>query len=153
MDRRELTAILQNPASATCRLLTMWRDVPLLLMLDVDWDRGPLVLIGKADGMMWPLLPPGSLLQLDQRVRTISDGTFAEAERPVYLIEYRNRFFCCHVERRGDTLRLISHRESGWPAAIPVLTKEARVRGQVTPIFRPLATRDNAPKRYRERYR
>ena len=153
MDRRELTAILQNPASATCRLLMMWRDVPLLLMLDVDWDRGPLVLIGKADGMMWPLLPPGSLLQLDQRVRTISDGTFLEAERPVYLIEYRNRFFCCHAQRRGDTLRLISHRESGWPAAIPVLIKEARVRGQLTPIFRPLATKDNAPKRYGERYR
>ena len=76
VDKRELTAILQNPESATNRLLTMWRDVPLLLMLDVDWGRGPLVLIGTADGMMWPLLPPGSLLQLDQRVRTISDGTF-----------------------------------------------------------------------------
>ena len=84
LDKRELTAILQNPESATHRLLMMWRDVPLLLMLDVDWGRGPLVLIGKADGMMWPLLPPGSLLQLDQRVRTISDGRFSEAERPVY---------------------------------------------------------------------
>ncbi|MEN3326776.1 MAG: hypothetical protein V7638_1583 [Acidobacteriota bacterium] len=145
MDRRELTAILQNRESATNRLLTMWRDVPLLLMLDVDWERGPLVLIGKADAMMWPLLPPGSLLQLDQRVRTIVDGRFSEAERPVYLIDYRNRFFCCHAQRRGDTLRLISHRESGWPAAIPVLFKEARLRGQVTPIFRPLATKDNAP--------
>ena len=153
MDKRELTAILQNPESATHRLLTMWRDVPLLLMLDVDWSRGPLVLIGTADGMMWPLLPPGSLLQLDQRVRTIADGTFSEVERPVYLIEYKNRFFCCHAQRRGDTLRLISHRESHWPADIPVPFKEARVRGQVTPIFRPLATKDNAPKRYAARYR
>jgi hypothetical protein len=126
MDKRELTAILQNPESATYRLLMMWREVPLLLMLDVDWNRGPLVL-------------------LDQRVRTISDGTFSEAERPVYLIEYKNRFFCCHAQRRGDTLRLISHRESGWPADIPVPFKEARLRGQVTPIFRPLATKDNAP--------
>ena len=153
VDKRELTAILQNPESATHRLLMMWRDVPLLLMLDVDWDRGPLVLIGRADGMMWPLLPPGSLLQLDQRVRTITDGAFSEAERPVYLIEYRNRFFCCHAQRRGDTLRLISHRESGWPTAILVPFKEARLRGQVTPIFRPLATKDNAPKRYAAAYR
>jgi len=119
----------------------MWGDVPLLLMLDVDWERGPLVLIGTADRMMWPLLPPGSLLHLDQRVRTIADGSFSELERPIYLIEYRNRFFCCHAQRRGDTLRLISHRESRWPPAIPVSVKEARVRGQVTPIFRPLATR------------
>ena len=153
VDKRELTAILQNPETATNRLLMLWRDVPLLLMLDVDWDRGPLVLIGRADGMMWPLLPPGSLLQLDQRVRTITDGAFSEAERPVYLIEYRNRFFCCHAQRRGDTLRLISHRESGWPTAISVPFKEARLRGQVTPIFRPLATKDNAPKRYAAAYR
>jgi hypothetical protein len=110
----------------------MWGDIPLLLMLDVDWERGPLVLIGTAD-----------LLQLDQRVRTIADGHFSEFERPVYLIEYRNRFFCCHAQRRGDTLRLISHGESKSPPAILVSTKEARVRGQVTPIFRPLATRDS----------
>ena len=147
MDKRELTVILQDPESATHQLLKMWRDVPLLLMLDVDWDRGPLVLIGAADGMMWPLLPPGSLLQLDQKVRTISDDNFPEFERPIYLIEYRNRFFCCHAQRRGDTLRLISHRESEWPAAIPISYKEARVRGQVSPIFRPLATSGNAPGR------
>ena len=151
LDKRELTAILQNPESATHRLLMIWRNVPLLLMVDVDWDRGPLVLIGTKDGMMWPLLPPGSLLQLDQRVRTISDGTFSEAERPVYLIEYRNRFFCCHAQRRGDTLRLISHRESGWPTDIPIRFKEARLRGQVTPIFRPLAPKENNPRRYAAR--
>jgi len=144
VDKRELTAILQDPESATNRLLRMWRDVPLLLMLDVDWERGPLVLIGTADGMMWPLLPTGSLLQLDQRIRTIAEGTFSELERPIYLIEHRNRFFCCHAQRRGDTLRLISHRESQWPPDIPVPFKEARVRGQVTPIFRPLANRRNA---------
>ena len=153
MDLRELTAILEDPESATHRLLRLWRNVPLLLMLDVDWERGPLVLIGTSDEMMWPLLPPGSLLQLDQSVRTITDGAFSEFERPVYLIEYRSRFLCCHAQRRGDTLRLISHRESKRPPDIPVPFKEARVRGQVTPIFRPLATKDNAPKRYGARYR
>lgn len=141
MDLRELTTILDDPESATHQLLKIWRDVPLLLMLEVDWERGPLVLIGTADRMMSPLLPPGSLLQLDQTVRTISDGNFSEFERPVYLIEYRSRFFCCHAERRGDTLRLMSHRESRRPPDILVPYKEARLRGQVTPIFRPLTAR------------
>ena len=141
MDLRELTTILDDPESATHQLLKIWRDVPLLLMLEVDWERGPLVLIGTADRMMSPLLPPGSLLQLDQTVRTISDGNFSEFERPVYLIEYRSRFFCCHAERRGNTLRLMSHRESRRPPDILVPFKEARLRGQVTPIFRPLSAR------------
>ena len=144
MDRRELTTVLQDPASAMRRLLSAWSDIPVLLMLDIDWDRGPLVLIGLSDRMMWPLLPPGSLLQLDPKVRTIADGSWSEFDRPIYLIEYRSRFYCCHAQRRGETLRLISHGESSAPPAIPVPFREAKVRGQLTPIFRPLATRGSA---------
>lgn len=141
MDKRELTRILQDPASAMRHLLSTWADIPLLLMLDVDWARGPLVLIGLSDRMMWPLLPPGSLLQLDPKVKTIAEGAWPEFERPIYLVEHRNRFYCCHAQRRGETLRLISHAESQAPPSISVSFKEARVRGRLTPIFRPLATR------------
>lgn len=140
-NKRDFTSILHDPKSAMRRLLAMWGNVPLLLMLDVDWDRGPLVLIGAADRMMWPLLPPGSLLQLDQNVRTIDDGPFNEFDRPIYLIEYKNRFYCCHAQRRREVITLISHQESRWPPSISVPLKETKVRGQVTPIFRPLATR------------
>ena len=144
MDKRELTQLLQDPASAMRRLLSAWADVPLLLLLDIDWDRGPLVLIGLADRMMWPLLPPGSLLQLDSKMRTIEGGSWSEFERPIYLIEYRGRFYCCHAQRRGEMLRLISHAESPSPPAITIPFREARVRGRLTPIFRPLATRGSA---------
>ena len=143
MDKRELTTVLQDPASAMRYLLSAWSGVPVLLMLDVDWDRGPLVLIGLSDRMMWPLLPPGSLLQLDPKVRTVSSGSWSEFERPIYLIEYRGRFYCCHAQRRGDTLRLISHAESPGPSSISIPFKEAKVRGQVTPIFRPLLAGDS----------
>jgi hypothetical protein len=141
VDRQELTTVLHDPTSAMHRLLSTWSDIPVLLMLDVDWDRGPLVLIGLTDRMMWPLLPPGSLLQLDAKVKTVENGSWSEFERPIYLIEYRHTFYCCHAQRRGETLRLISHAESPAPPSISVPFKEARVRGQLTPIFRPLATR------------
>jgi len=141
VDPRELTMILQDPASATRRVLSAWSDIPILLMLDIDWDRGPLVLVGLSDRMMSPLLPPGSLLQLNRKARTIAEGSWSEFERPIYLIEVKGKFYCCHAQRRGETLRLISHAESPTPPAISVPFKEARVRGQLTPIFRPLATR------------
>ena len=144
MDKQELTTILLDPTSASRRLLSAWSDVPLLLMMDVDWNRGPLVLVGLGDRLMWPLIPPGSLLQLDQRVRTVAVGSWSEFERPIYLIEYRTRFYCCHAQRRGDTLRLISHGESLEPPSISVPFKQTKVRGQLTPIFRPLATRGSA---------
>ena len=141
MDRGELTSLLHDPSTALHRLLTIWTEVPLLLMLDSDWRRGPFVLVGQADRMMWPLLPPGSLLQLDQTERTLRDGQWGEFERPVYLIEYKGKFHCCHAQRRGETLRLISHQESRERPSISVPYKEAKVRGRLTPIFRPLATR------------
>jgi hypothetical protein len=126
------------------RLLSVWSEIPLLLMLDIDWDRGPLVLIGSSDRMMWPLLPPGTLLHLNSTVRTVASGSWLEFDRPIYLIEYRSRFYCCHAQRRGDALRLISHAESPARPAVSVPVKETKVRGQVTPIFRPLATRGSA---------
>jgi hypothetical protein len=144
MDRRELTTLLQDPTSAMRHILDVWSDIPILLMLDIDWDRGPLVLIGTADRMMWPLLPPGSLLQLDQKVKTVVNGSWPEFERPIYLIESKGKFFCCHAQRRGETLRLISHGESPASPSISVPFKEAKVRGQVRPVFRPLATRGTA---------
>ena len=141
MDKRELTSILQDSSSAMRRILSAWSEIPILLMLDVDWDRGPLVLVGFSDRMMWPLIPPGSLLQLNPKVKTVATGTWSEFDRPIYLVEYRGKFHCCHAQRRGDTLRLISHRESPAPPSIPVPFKEAKIRGQLTPIFKPLATR------------
>jgi len=151
VDPRELTMILQDPASATRRLLSAWSDIPILLMLDIDWDRGPLVLVGLSDRMMSPLLPPGSLLQLNRKARTIAEGSWSEFERPIYLIEVKGKFYCCHAQRRGETLRLISHAES--PPAISVPFKEARVRGQLKPLFRPLATRGSRTGRPVRRWR
>jgi len=141
MDKRELTTLLQDPRSAMRHILEVWSDVPLMLMLDVDWERGPLVLIGTSDRMMWPLLPPGSVLQLYPKIKTVADGSWSEFERPIYLIETRGKFVCCHAQRRGDTLRLISHGESPSPPSVSVPFKEAKVRGQLKPVFRPLATR------------
>ena len=141
VDLIQLIRILRDRESATNRLLTAWADTPMLLMLEEDWEEGPLVVVGFSDRMLWPLLPPGSLLRLDSKARKIEDRAWQEFERPIYLIEYRDRFYCCYVQRRGDMLRLISHLESPAAPSFSVPYKHARVRGQLKPIFRPLATR------------
>ena len=143
MDPGELTNLLHDPTAAMHHLLTIWRETPLLLMLDIDWTRGPLVLVGRSDLMMWPLLPPGSLLQLHQNQRAIEDGRWDEFERPVFLIEYKGKFRCCHAQRRGDTLRLIPHPESPERTSTSVPYREAKVVGRLTTIFKPLPTRGN----------
>ena len=143
-DKSELAALFKDPGSATFQLMQAWSDTPLLLMLDIDWERGPLVLIGREDLMMWPLLPPGTLLQLDKKRRMVVSGRWSEFERPVYLIEYRGRFYCCHAQRKGEKLILISHAESPARPTISAPLKEAKVRGQLLPLLRPLATRGSS---------
>jgi len=140
-DLIQIVRALRDRESATNRLLNAWADTPMLLMLEEDWQGGPLVVVGFSDRMLWPLLPPGSLLRLDSKSRKIEERSWPEFERPIYLIEYRGRFYCCHAQRRGDMLRLLSHLESPAPPSFSVPYKDARVRGQLKPIFRPLATR------------
>jgi hypothetical protein len=140
--RLQLTKMLRDSSTATHRLLEAWTEVPLLMMLNVDWEQGPLVLIGIEDLMMWPLLPPGSLLQLNPKQRKVLEGKWSEFERPVYLVEYEGKFYCCYAQRKGEQLLLISHNESPIRRITSIPSKEARVRGQLKTIFRALATRD-----------
>jgi hypothetical protein len=140
-DAKLLMSQLKDSASPTARLLNSWEHVPLLLMSDEDWDREPLFVIGQTDFMMWPLLPPGSVLRLDPSARKIVEGRFPEFERPIYLIEYNNRFYCCYAQRERDSLILLPHPESPYRTSTRVAFKKARVRGQLTLLFRPLATR------------
>lgn len=152
LDSAQFTKILRDPTNATRQLLTLWADIPILLMLDVDWERGPLVLIGTADYMMWPLLPPGTLLQLNPKLRSIGEGEWTEFDRPVYLIEHDARFYCCYAQQKRQSLLLIPHNESPSRNIVTIQWKDARVRGQVTPVFRPLATRGSAAGRLNQRH-
>jgi len=139
-DSTEFITGLKDPGSATAELLRTWSNIPLLLMLDTDWEKGPLVLIGLDDYMMWPLVPPGSVLQLDPTLHTIDEGRWSEFDRPIYLIEFNARFYCCYAQRKGRTVLLISHAESPAGTIVRVPARHAIVRGRLTPVFKPLAT-------------
>ena len=153
LNLKQIAFHLRDYTGLTHRLLTTWSDVPLQLMPDEEWEKGPLVIIGSNDRMMWPLLPPGTLLRLNPKARKIEDRSWPEFERPIYLVEYKGRFYCCHLQRRGDMLRLISHLESPAPPSFSVPCKDARVRGQLTLVFRPLPTRGTPAGRPQARLR
>ena len=140
VDSTEFITGLEDADSTTAKLLRIWSNIPLLLLLDLYWERGPFVLIGLQDYMMWPLLPPGSLLQLDSTMHAIDEGRWSEFDRPIYLIECNARFYCCYAQKKGRTVLLISHPESPTGTIIRVPARDANVRGRLTTLFKPLAT-------------
>jgi len=66
--------------------------------------------IGTEDCTMWPLLPPGSLVQIDESRNRVSNGGWpSEYERPIYFVETREGHVCSWCTARQDGLILIPH--------------------------------------------
>ena len=52
--------------------------------------------IGTDDFTMYPILPPGTFVQIDESKARVVDGAWrSEYERPVYFVETRDGYTCC----------------------------------------------------------
>jgi hypothetical protein len=87
--------------------------------------------IGTEDWTMWPLLPPASLVQIDESRNRVSSGAWAsEYERPIYFVETRERHVCCWCTANRDGLILTPHPLS--PVQPRILRHhDAEILGQV----------------------
>jgi transcriptional regulator with XRE-family HTH domain len=70
-------------------------------------------IIGKRDLTLDPMIPAGSIVQIDTRKRAISprkDWTH-EFQRPIYFLMTREGYVCgwCELDRASDWLTLIPH--------------------------------------------
>jgi len=102
--------------------------------------------IGRSDRMMYPLLVPGSLVQIDDTKKVILEGGWRnEYERPIYFLETRDRFFCCWCERNGDSLLLVRHPLSPERTRVYAYRNEVQVIGQVVAVAMRLVASRLAP--------
>lgn len=70
-------------------------------------------IIGKRDFTLDPMIPAGSIVQIDTQKRTISsrkDWTH-EFQRPIYFLMTRDGYVCgwCELDKNSDWLTLIPH--------------------------------------------
>jgi transcriptional regulator with XRE-family HTH domain len=78
--------------------------------LSTPYRRG---IIGKRDRTLDPMIPAGSMVQIDTQKRAISlrrDWNH-EFQRPIYFLTTRDAFVCgwCELDRDSDWLTLIPH--------------------------------------------
>ena len=88
--------------------------------------------LGSTDLTLYPLVRPGSLLQIDthqNRLRTTAWHN--EFERPIYFVELREAYACGWCELQGNQLLIIPHHSS--PASVRRFTfpREAEIVGRV----------------------
>jgi len=84
---------------------------------------------------MYPILLPGSFLQIDESRNEIVERAWkSEYQRPIYFIETRAGYFCCWCALKGEQIILQPHPLSPEPLRIMKHPQEAEVIGQVVGI-------------------
>jgi transcriptional regulator with XRE-family HTH domain len=107
--------------------------------MPVTYRRG---IIGKRDRTLDPMIPAGSIVQIDNGKRAISprrDWTH-EFQRPIYFLMTRDSYVCgwCELDRKSEWLTLVPHPLSPASSRRWRYRKEVEIIGLVTFVAIPL---------------
>jgi transcriptional regulator with XRE-family HTH domain len=127
------------------RMVEIWGQVPIALIQQLDVRRNVYGYIGLEDYTLFPILRPGSFVQIDPRVRKILPGGWrTEYDRPIYFVELRDGYSCCWCELHHREFWLLPHPLS--PCKVRRLAiGDVEVVGQVTGAGIRLTNAGDAP--------
>jgi transcriptional regulator with XRE-family HTH domain len=121
-----------------------WGHIPVGWLKTLNIRRGRYGIIGLSDFTMFPLLRPGSFVQIDETERPRRSATYVtEFDRPIFFIETRTEYLCSWCEIRGQRLISIPHPLSPCSTREFAYDQEAQIIGRVTAV----ATRLGQPLR------
>jgi transcriptional regulator with XRE-family HTH domain len=109
-----------------------WGKLPLALLAGADVRRFRYGFVGTEDWSMYPTVPAGSLLVIDESKRRIQAGGWRSlSERPIYFLEHRDGYYCRWCSLKDGTISLISDPESDSPILNFRFPEEIEIVGQV----------------------
>ena len=130
---------LRNTSYLT-RMIEAWGKVPLTMLDRLNLQDYRYGYVGLEDWMMYPLIPPGSLLQIDVQRRGVESGAWRnEFERPVYFIEHHSGYACSWCSRVERSLVLQPHPLSPCAPQVFAYPQEAGIVGQVVGVAKQLS--------------
>jgi transcriptional regulator with XRE-family HTH domain len=132
------------------RMVERWGTVPLKYLEQLSKTGFTYGYIGSEDFTMYPILVPGSFVQVDESKNRVTNGGWrSEYERPIYFVETRESYFCCWCAITRDTIILQPHPLSPVAPRIQQYPQDAEVIGQVVGVAMRLGewrpTADAAP--------
>lgn len=122
------------------RMVELWGEVPIAVIQRLDVRHCQYGYIGMDDHSMYPLLRPGSFVQIDSQLNRVQPSVWqTEMDRPIYFVELRDSYACSWAELRDSQLTLIPHPLSGSAIRQYPYPDEAEIVGQVTGVAMRLA--------------
>jgi hypothetical protein len=117
------------------RMVQQWGTVPFSLLGHLASQDYTYAFIGSEDFTMYPILQPGTFVQVDESKRVVVEHRWrSEYERPIYFVETREGFTCCWCSFRLNSLILQPHPLSPTPVRVLRHPQEAEVIGQVVGV-------------------
>jgi len=117
------------------RVVEKWEAVPVGLLQHLDLRTSVYGYIGLEDFTLYPLIRPGSLVQIDASQRKISPAPWkTEFERPIYFTELRDGYVCSWCEIDRGRLVVIPHAHSHREVRVFDYPGQAEIVGRVTGV-------------------
>jgi len=90
------------------RMVQTWGEIPLAFLQHLGIKKRLYGYIGTKDFTLHPFIPPGSLVQIDDRdTRIQSRGWETNFDRPIYFLQLREGFACGWCQVDGGNLSII----------------------------------------------
>ena len=133
------------------RMVEDWKALPAALLRGFKLRDANYALIGLEDRTMFPLIPPGSLVQIEEEKIMPEPAYTSEFDRPIWFLELRDGYVCswCEFDKPGRVV-CVPHYLSGRKTREFAFPRQAEVVGRVTSIAARLIRydpADAAPKR------
>lgn len=117
------------------RIVDVWGEIPIGVVQHLKIRNSLYGYIGLEDLTLYPLLRPGSFVQIDQTARRIRMANWrSEYDRPIYFVELHDGYLCSWCEVQGTRLIVIPHPLSPCNVRQFEFPRDAVVIGQVTSV-------------------
>jgi len=117
------------------RMFETWGTIPVALLQQLDLRRCLCGYIGLEDYTLYPLIRPGSFVEIDERQNKVKAGSWQnEFDRPIYFVELRNGYACSWCELDGNQLMLVPCPQSRGQVRQLRYPTEADIIGRVTAV-------------------
>ena len=101
------------------RMVEKWGTVPFVYLERLSKLEFAYGYVGTEDLTMYPILPPGTFIQVDESQNRVKRGGWrSEYERPIYFVETREGHTCCWCTQAKEELILQSHPLSPVPPRV-----------------------------------
>jgi len=123
------------------KLTAVWGDIPVSLVRHLNPDTSLYGFIGLQDYTLFPLIRPGTFVQIDvhqRKIIPVSSG--GEFDRPIYFLELRGGYACGWCELKKDILTVLPHPNSGTESRHFSYPQEAEIVGRVTAVAMRIAS-------------